>query len=486
MGAKLIFFIFFFFLFFSKMLFATEQYPIQTPISKNWDGIWLSDEQFPMYSMILYFADGASSDASGREGETQMMFSLLGAGTDQFNQREISEELEFYATSISTNVFHEYSTLSINGPLKDIKPVFKMICHLIKKAEFPQTEILKTVSRFQSSLTNITQSPSELAERVFRQVSMENTPYEHDMSGTFKSVEQIKSEHLKEKLKYFRTEVKKKLYIAGPKGALQLEKILFDDCGFENKKDQFVRINQFNESNLPVKNEVSPNKITFVPIEGLNQAQIRIGSFIFSEKLGAPHLLQATSSFLGGGFTSQLMQELRVKRGLTYSVSGSISQQRDYGRSRISTFTKNETLNETLQVIQATLEKISSGTFNQEEFERTLKFIQGNMILELERSADHLEKLMYYDHIKVPLEEFYQFNHLIKKLQSLEIAEQAKKVFDWNKLDIIIIGAPELEKQLMIDVVKNQNQNQEFQQKVPSENNKLNRVVVKRNWKEFL
>src|SRR5690606_23375656 len=86
---------------------------------------------------------------------------------------------------------------------------------------------------------------------------------------------------------------------------------------------------------------------------GANQAQIRIGRYLnFEEMKGKHDQFHFLAGFLGGGFTSKLIQELRVKRGLTYSAGAYVSMQRDYARAGISTFSKNETAAEAISIIR--------------------------------------------------------------------------------------------------------------------------------------
>src|SRR5207245_10894975 len=63
------------------------------------------------------------------------------------------------------------------------------------------------------------------------------------------------------------------------------------------------------------------------------------------------------NSALGGGFTSLLVDAIRVDRGLSYSVSTRLAMARHAGLSVFSSFTKNEALRE---LIDVALEKMPS------------------------------------------------------------------------------------------------------------------------------
>src|SRR5204862_4321838 len=63
----------------------------------------------------------------------------------------------------------------------------------------------------------------------------------------------------------------------------------------------------------------------------------------------------ASNTALGGGFTSLLVDAIRVDRGLSYSVSTRLQMNRREGLCVFSSFTKNETLRE---LVDLALEKM--------------------------------------------------------------------------------------------------------------------------------
>ena len=56
----------------------------------------------------------------------------------------------------------------------------------------------------------------------------------------------------------------------------------------------------------------------------------------------AYYLALVTNSILGGGFSSRLNQEIRIKRGLSYGAGSSFDLRRDTGPFTATAQTKNE------------------------------------------------------------------------------------------------------------------------------------------------
>ena len=410
----------------------------------NWDGIdvvWIENNRLPKYQVSVYFADGALSDHSKRYGETELTFQMLTSGTRRFNQKEIKENLEFYGAGLRGEVVHEYTTLSMGGLVKDMVPTLKQACHLVKDATFPKDELRKIKSLKINGLKNMINSHSAIADRAFRKLSLKGTPVENPTEGTVKSIRRIKSKHLVKKLSYFREKVKKRIYLSGPKEVLKAKDILLKECGFKVESSTFERS----------VGEIAKNKskeIYLITVPKANQAQVRIGRVLNRSEISNPPLLMFMSKFLGGGFTGQLMKSIRVKHGLSYSVSAFAAGQKFYGRSGIMTFTKNETVPKLLEVVKETISDVENKKFAQEEFEYSRGYLVGNFPFAFERNSSFMNYIIQLDHQGRSLEEFFKLPKKLKRINKSEVAEKAGEVFDMDNQVIVILGSKSLKKGL--------------------------------------
>ena len=412
----------------------------------SWNDVevsWLEDSAFPTYNITFYFHEGALSEQKNKTGLTEMMFGEMTSGTTRYSRAEILDILEFYGTSFGANVTHEYSTFSLSGLVKDLAPSLKMVCHLFKNATFPVKEFNKTKKRAESGLKNLVNNHGAMASRIFREVSLKETPYSMPVGGTLKSINRMTARDLHSRLKVMNNEVKKKIYIKAPKGIVGIEKIISNDCGWNGKE----------QTKVMAQGSVAPstkkkNQIYFVSVPKANQAQIRIGTFLSSEESHKDHTLnELASRYMGGGFTSVLMQELRVKRGLTYSAGAYSSSQNTYGRTGINTFTKNETIVETLKVIQEVIER-ESKNIPADNFVYLKQFLKGSYLFGLESSTAFLKNLLFFDHTGRPYSDIYKFPSQVDKITKGEAQNKIAKTFDWNYQTKLVLGNKKLIKVL--------------------------------------
>lgn len=404
--------------------------------------VWVEDDKFPTYDLNIYFDDGAMTESKSESGITQFMFNELTSGTTRYGQKEILSSLEFYGTSFAANVTHEFSTYSLSGLSKDLNKNLKMVCHLFSNATFPNSEIKKSKRRALSSLNNLVTDHQSLASRVFRELSLKGTPYARAVNGYLSTIKNFNSTKLSNRLKYM-NKVKKRIYIRGPESVLNIENIIAKDCNW-TKKSNFKK-----EKVVSTGEKAKKNLVYLVSVPKSNQAQIRIGQILTQKEIQAnPVELSFASKYLGGGFTSRLMQEVRVKRGLTYSIGAYASGQRMYGRSGISTFTKNQTLAQTLKVIDDTINS-SAKAIPSELFNHSLRFIKGNYLLGLESTSEFMSTLMYLDHQNRSYSEIYEFKENVNKITPAQLSKRIETIYSMNNQVTLVLGDSKLRSQLI-------------------------------------
>ncbi|MGE3608542.1 MAG: M16 family metallopeptidase [Bacteriovoracaceae bacterium] len=404
---------------------------------KDIDVVWVEDDKFPQFTASFYFAEGALRDSY--PGLTQATFDQLTSGTTKETQRQIAEFFDFYGANLKHSVTHEYSVFTVQGLTKDIVPVMGKVCELFTDAQYPDKELKSYVSRAKSQLNNLVTSHSGLADRVFRQISLEGTPYYLPTEGTIKSLDNLNPGVLKTRLANL-NRTKKTLYIAGPKDILQFKDVLAKNCLWKN---------ELVGEEVKLVRSLSQSFIYLVPVPGANQAQIRIGRYLVPEEMNGKYdQYSFLASFLGGGFTSKLVQELRVKRGLTYSAGAYVSALKNYGRAGVMTFSRNETATDAISLVRDIFSEISDGKISEKEFKHQQGHQIGGFAFGFEETSAFLGQLMLYDHLGRSLDQLANFPEKVAQFKTTDLSDANLVVFPWDKMVVVVVGDPSLEKSL--------------------------------------
>jgi zinc protease len=146
----------------TALLFSVKSFAVtkveDTIKRLNWNGIdviYIEDNRFPTYDLLVYFADGASSDAKGQMGSTKHAFNLLDSGTAKLSQKDILDQFEFFGTEFGVDITHEYSTLSMSGLSKDLSTSMNQACSLLREANFPAPIIKQELDKERSELQSV-------------------------------------------------------------------------------------------------------------------------------------------------------------------------------------------------------------------------------------------------------------------------------------------------------------------------------------------
>ena len=93
------------------------------------------------------------------------------------------------------------------------------------------------------------------------------------------------------------------------------------------------------------------------------------------------------NSVLGGGYSSRLNQEIRIKRGLSYGVASGIEARRDAALLRVAVQTKNESAAEVVGLMQAEIDRLMTQPVGADELAARKTTLIGNFSRSVETTA---------------------------------------------------------------------------------------------------
>ena len=158
------------------------------------------------------------------------------------------------------------------------------------------------------------------------------------------------------------------------------------------------------------------------------------------ERRYAVSLLDA---ILGGSASSRLFQEIREQRGMAYSVYTFGSQYEETGQVGIYVGTREENLDECLDVIAAELEDVGAGRLREGELDRAKENLEGRLLLSLESTSNRMSrvgKALVTDTEIVSLEETLR---RVRAVTEDDVARAARDLFAPARLSAAGIGPRE-------------------------------------------
>ena len=170
------------------------------------------------------------------------------------------------------------------------------------------------------------------------------------------------------------------------------------------------------------------------------QTQVRIASAGFARRSPDYHGGVVASALLGGGFTSRLMEAIRVNRGLSYGVRSRFATSGAGGLFFISTFTKVETTAEIVEVALDETARFCEGGPTAEELERMQSYLCGLYPLSLETHDQLAEKLSDLALFDLPDEEVSGFRGKIRAVTAEACRDVGRRYFPLAERVVVAVG----------------------------------------------
>lgn len=127
-----------------------------------------------------------------------------------------------------------------------------------------------------------------------------------------------------------------------------------------------------------------PSSAAVVERKECDQAHVAIVSRALSRRDERRWAQALMNIVLGGSISSRLMEEVREKRGLAYSIGSDVTGFSDVGRFTVSAGVRPDRLEEALRVITGELARMKDEEIGEEELGRAKEYVRGQLLLSLE------------------------------------------------------------------------------------------------------
>jgi len=144
-----------------------------------------------------------------------------------------------------------------------------------------------------------------------------------------------------------------------------------------------------------------------------------------------------------GGFTSRLMEEIRQKRGLAYSVHSSFAPLKEEGPFEIGLQTRKEQSEEALALTQKVLSDFVANGPTEKELNAAKQNIIGSFPLRIDSNKKIVGYLALIGFYKLPLTYLDDYIKAVGKVTVAEIKDAFQRRIDPKGMVTVVVGAVE-------------------------------------------
>ncbi|MBU3725102.1 MAG: insulinase family protein [Burkholderiaceae bacterium] len=145
----------------------------------------------------------------------------------------------------------------------------------------------------------------------------------------------------------------------------------------------------------------------------------------------------------GGGFVSRLTEEIREKRGLSYSVFSAFQPLAQPGPFMISLQTQGAKAPEALAVVEQTLKKFLQEGPSEKELKAAKQNLIGGFALRLDTNRKLLDNLAQINFYDMPLDYLDTWTSKVQQVTREDIRRVMNRVVTPEHLSVVVVAGPE-------------------------------------------
>ena len=390
--------------------------------------------ELPMVDIQIVFDAGSSRDEDAL-GIAMLTNSLLADGANGDDADKISNDFESLGAIYAADIGYDSASLQLRS-LTESELLNSAIVNLKKvlsAPDFPTDALERRQSQMLIGIKAKQQSPAAIAKDAFMKATYQSHPYAKPSEGTETSVKAIKRKDIVSFYKKHYTAKNSMIAIVGAVSH-ELAKQISEDisAGFQDgEKASSIRA---------VENLEEPQSI-FIEYPSA-QTHILVGqpgmkrgdSDYFSLYVGN-HILG------GGGMVSRLFEEVREKRGLSYSAYSYFSPMLFKGPFTAGLQTKTDQVDEAISVLLENIKNYIEQGPTEEELIAAKKNITGGYPLRIDSNSKILNYVVVIGYYKLPLDYLETFNNNVEAVTIESIKDAFKRRLSPDKLVLVKVGA---------------------------------------------
>ncbi len=370
----------------------------------------------------LWVHTGSRDETPDENGLTHFIEHMLFKGTSRRSALEIAREIDKIGGFINAFTGREFTCFYVKVLREHLEKGFDILSDIYHHSLFKPEDIEKERMVILQEIKMVEDSPDDYVHELFSRNLWGKTPLGFSISGTTQSVEGFQR---KDFLTFFDRRYRASKRIVSIAGNADRDTVLtlaekyFGASPYDGKKPK---------DDKPVE-----------PINGfrhhqkeLEQLHVCWGGKGCSRVDQQRYPLFALNTFLGGGMSSRLFQEVREKRGLVYSIYTFANFFRDTGVFAINWSSQAGHFNEIVDVVQGEIDRVKKNGLGPGQLEEVKEQMKGNLLLSLEGTNSRMNKLatdeIYFER-HVPVEE------VVKKIDTMTVEDISDAAGQFLRMD---------------------------------------------------
>jgi zinc protease len=397
---------------------------------------WLvEDHSLPVVTIDVSFRGGAALDPPEKSGLATLTVDLLDEGAGDLDSPAYQGRMEDLAAAVEFSASEDDITASLRSITANFAASLDLLHLSLTQPRFDAPAVERVREQLTGELAREQRNPQYISARLWFRNAFGDHPYARPRQGTPESIARITADdmHALVKRRFARDAM-----IIGVVGDVTPEtlKTLLDRAfgdlpahAAEGKVPDFVA-----DAKLPLllAKMPIPQSVVFFGEPGIKRNDPDwYAGFVINYILG------------GGGFSTRLTEEVRVKRGLAYSVYSALNPLRHSGLIIGGVATENSRVAQSIDIIRAEWRRMRDGGPTAQELEDAKTYLTGSFPLSLDSTGNIAAIIVSMQRDHLGIDYLDRRAGLINAVTLEDAKRVAKRLFDPDRLSFVVVGAPD-------------------------------------------
>ncbi len=414
---------------------------IERVVSPGGIEAWLVEETaVPVIVMDVAWQGGSASDPKGKEGLANLVSGLLDEGAGDLPSATFQKKLASTGAVMSFSEDRDY----FEGTFKTIADkrdeAFALFGLALTKPRFDADAVERIRAQIATIIARNMEDPGWIAAQGWYKAAYGDHPYARPEDGTQASLASITTDDLHAYTKNVFARDNMKIAVVGPITPAELGALLDKTFGALPAHAELPTVPEVKVAPKPktvIEKRPFPQSVVIFGGQGLKRADPDfVPAYVMNYVLG------------GGSFSSRLMEEVRAKRGLAYSISTFLAPQRHGALFMGELGTKNASVGLSLSLIRKELARMAAGGVTDKELADAKTYLTGSYPLRFNSNGRIAGELVGIQTENLGIDYIDRRNGMIDAVTKADVARVAKRLLAGDGLIVSIVGEPNMSDRL--------------------------------------
>ena len=423
-------------LFLAVLAVPAHAIDIQDVTSPGGIKAWLvQDDSIPFVAVQFSFKGGASMDAEGKRGVTNLMTATLEEGAGNRDSVSFAQAVEGLGAQFSFNVSDDALTVGMRALSENRDEVAALLAEALTQPRFDDAAVERVRAQVQSIIRSEATNPQSIASKEMARQAWGDHPYATSINGTMDSVAGLTRQDL----------------VAAKNRVLARDRVVVGAAGDITPEELGLLLDTVlgglpEQGTTPLPQPADLQLTGGVTVIDWDSPQTVVSFAGPGLPIDDPDYFAAfvANHILGGGgFSSRLMEEIREKRGLTYGVRTTLATG-IYGQTWQGGMAgSNATTRQAVDLIRQEWDRMAQDGVTDRELTDAKTYLTGEYPLRFDGNGSIAGILAGMQLIGFPIDYVNTRNAKVEAVTAEDVKRVAERLLDADSLRFVLVGRPE-------------------------------------------